>query len=302
MTPYKTPEDRFENLKEYPFEPHFHSWQGLDQHFLDEGGRDGPVMLLLHGMPTWSYLYRRMIPPLTLAGYRCIAPDHIGFGNSDKILDDNWYSIEKHCNALTSLIEDEDLTRITLVCQDWGGPIGLRQVTDMPERFERLIVMNTWLHSDFHEYSEGIRNWNAAWHPGGRFYDTNPCGELMKNYVSNFEGSTLTPEEALRAYDAPFPTMESRAGPRRFPLSIPFDNPEGGNAAQQERCFAAMDTWQMPKHFIWGCSDNVFTEAWGEKWSSRYPGATLDKIPEAGHFLQETHAREIVDIMLRRIG
>lgn len=302
MKVLKTPASRFEGIREYPFAPNFLPWEGLDMHYVDEGPRDGPVMLLVHGMPTWSYLYRNMIPRLNAAGYRTVAPDHIGFGKSDKVTDDSWYSIEKHCQALRYLIETLDLSRITLVCQDWGGPTGLRQAVDMPERFERLIIMNTWLHHEGYEYTPAIQNWNAAWHEGGRFYDSNPCGELMKNYVTGFPGSPLTAEDAFLAYEAPFPDKASKAGPRRFPLSIPFDNPEGGNASEQARCFAALDHWTAPIHFIWGCADNVFDEAWGEAWSGRYEGATLDRIPAAGHFLQETHSGEIVDFILKRIN
>ena len=140
----RTPEERFLGLKEYPFEPRYIEWQGLRMHYVDEGGRDLPVVLMLHGMPTWSYLYRRLIPPLVTAGYRCVAPDYIGFGKSDKVIDDAWYSIERHSQSIAHLIDTLDLERITLMGQDWGGPIGLRQAVDEPERFARLTIMNTY--------------------------------------------------------------------------------------------------------------------------------------------------------------
>lgn len=296
-----TPEDRFENLKAYPFEPHWFDWNGLTMHYVDEGPEHAPVMLMLHGMPTWSYLYRHMIAHLVDEGFRCVAPDHIGFGKSEKVLEDDWYTIENHCQAARDLIEHLDLNNVTLICQDWGGPIGLRQAVDMPDRFKRLTIMNTWLHSDFHDYSEAIHNWNAGWQPGGRFAESNPCGELMQNYVGAFPGSVNTPEDTFAAYEAPFPATDWKAGPRRFPRCIPIENPDIGNAEDQARCFRALDEWDKPIHFIWGCADNVFTEDWGDKWSSRYPQATIDKIPEAGHFLQETHGPEIVDFLLNRI-
>ena len=131
----RTPESNFEDLADFQYLPNYHQWQDLRLHYLDEGPRDGPVMLLMHGMPTWSYLYRDMIPPLVAAGYRCIAPDHLGFGKSDKPTDIHWYTIARHTEVLSSLIRALDLQHVTLVCQDWGGPIGLAQAAMMPARF-----------------------------------------------------------------------------------------------------------------------------------------------------------------------
>ena len=138
----RTPEENFDELKDFQFTPNYHQWQDLRMHYVDEGPSDGPVMLLLHGMPTWSYLYRDFIPALTEAGYRCIAPDHMGFGRSDKPTDIHWYTIARHTEILTTLITSLDLKDITLVCQDWGGPTGLAQAATMPERFSRLVIMN----------------------------------------------------------------------------------------------------------------------------------------------------------------
>ncbi len=135
---------------------------GLRTHYLDEGPRGGPVALLLHGEPTWSYLYRRMIPGLVAAGYRCVAPDHIGFGRSDKVLDDRWYVIGAHVERLRGLIERLDLREVTLFVQDWGGPIGLINATETPDRFARLVILNTWLHHDGFDYTPAIRRWRAA--------------------------------------------------------------------------------------------------------------------------------------------
>jgi haloalkane dehalogenase len=300
-TVFRTPESRFEALKEYPFAPHHLEWSDLRIHYVDEGPRRAPVMLLLHGMPTWSYLYRRMIPGLVEGGFRCVAPDYVGFGKSDKVLEDDWYSIERHAQSIAHLVRELDLQQITLVCQDWGGPIGLRQAVDTPERFARLCIMNTWLHTPDYEYTREIRDWNAGWHPGGQYDELQACGEVLRFYTRTVPGSTLSPDEAFEAYEAPFPDRASKAGPRRFPLSLPFDNPTGGNAEDQTRCFEALRSWSRPVHFIWGALDPVFTEAWAEKWSSLYPQATLDKLP-ASHFLQESHGEAIVEILLRRIG
>jgi haloalkane dehalogenase len=269
---------------------------------VDEGPKDGHVMLMLHGMPTSSYLYRRMIPPLVDAGFRCVAPDHIGFGKSDKVLDDSWYTIERHSQICAELIQHLDLMNITLICQDWGGPIGLRQAADMPERFERLCIMNTWLHHDDYEYTDFIRNWNAAWHEGGAFYESQSCGFVMQMYFGQSPGTTpLTNEETFAAYEAPFPDNTAKAGPRRFPLCLPFDNPEGGNAKIQAQNFETLRRWSKPAHFIFGVMDEVFTEEWGRKWASMYPQGTFDGV-DCGHFLQESHGPEIADILLRRIG
>jgi haloalkane dehalogenase len=258
---------------------------------------------MLHGMPTWAYLYRRMVPPLVAAGYRCVAPDHIGFGKSDKVLDDEWYSIERHSQVCAELIRTRNLRRVTLVVQDWGGPIGLRQAVDMPERFDRLVVLNTWLHHTGYAYTSALRAWHAGWQPGAIMDQLQACGFVLQTFLQRFPrgSSPLTPEAAFAAYEAPFPDRASKAGARRFPLSLPFANPEGGNAAEQERCFVALRDWQKPAHFLWGRRDDVFTEAWGRQWAEQFPRSTFDAL-EAGHFLQETHGPELVEVLLRRIA
>ena len=252
METLRTPEERFANLEGYAFAPHYHEYEGVRMHYLDEGPRDGPVMLLVHGMPTWSYLYRRMIPILVDAGYRCIAADFIGFGKSDKVVDDAWYSIERHCLSLRSLVEALDLQRVTVLVQDWGGPTGLYQPANMPERFDRLCIMNTWVENE--------------------------------------------------AYEAPFPSVESKAGARRFPLSLPFWNPVAGDAEGQGRTWKTLLGWKKPVHFIWAHKDPNFSEKWLETWAAHYPQATLDRIADAGHFLQETHGPQVAELLLKRIA
>ena len=219
------------------------------------------------------------------------------------MLDDAWYTIELHSQICAELIQQLDLRNITLVCQDWGGPIGLRQAVDMPERFERLLIMNTWLHHGEFEYTESIRNWNAAWHDGGSMAEPQGCGLILQVTLNRWPRGTspLSDEEAFAAYEAPFPDRESKAGPRRFPLCLPFDNPEDSNAGVQAKDFEALRGWSKPVHFIWGTEDDIFTEAWGRTWAGMYDQATFDGL-EAGHFLQETHGPEIVEILLNRIG
>ncbi|MBI1262703.1 MAG: alpha/beta fold hydrolase [Rhizobiales bacterium] len=320
MNVLRTPDAAFENLADFPYAPHYFEWQphGLRMHYIDEGPRDAPIALLMHGMPTWSYLNRHIIRELLKAGYRCIAPDHIGFGRSDKVGEDDWYSIARHTEALKALITTLDLKGITLFCQDWGGPISLAQVATMPERFDRLVIMNTWLHHEGYEYTQSLRLWNAGWKPNGFFARSIPDPVSMGTFMMralNFippadlmalvqkgqmPSFTAAQNEIRRAYDAPFIEGGEAvlAGPRRFPLSLPFDNPEGGNAREQEKHYATLLKWTKPIHFIWGAMDDIFTLEWGKQWASHFSQATFDSFPDAGHFLQDTHGAEIARIFL----
>ncbi|MCW5761018.1 MAG: alpha/beta fold hydrolase [Phenylobacterium sp.] len=314
----RAPDAAFEGLADYPWAPRYIDVEGLRLHYVDAGPADGPVALLMHGMPTWSYLNRHIIRVLAAAGYRCIAADHIGFGRSDKVILDGWYSIARHVRAHGQLIAELDLRDITLFCQDWGGPTGLAQAAEFPERFSRLVVMNTWLHRDAFEYTPAVRRWNAGWHPDGLYAlnvpDRLSLGWLMMAATNRIDRKALLglvagqgapalgPADAAvrRADDAPFEGLgyAGHAGARRFPLSIPFDNPEGGAAADQARHFATLLAWRKPIHFVWGGLDDVFTEAWGRAWAARYPQATFDLLPDAGHFLQDTHGARIAEIVL----
>jgi haloalkane dehalogenase len=321
VTFVRTPESNFEHLVDFPYAPNHLEIDGLRVHYVDEGPADAPVALMVHGMPTWGYLYRSMIPPLRAAGYRCIVPDHIGFGRSDKVTDPAWYSIARHTANLRRLVTWLDLRRVTLFVQDWGGPTGLAQYAEMPERFERLVIMNTWLHHDGYEYSPGIRRWIAQNLPGGLFRDHVPArfgwGSLMalatrrvspqdSVFAEAQGGAGSYGEEALavrRAYDAPFAGLgeEGVAGPRRFPMSIPVHDPVAGNAEAQARHFEAVNAAGLPVHFVWGTEDDVFTAQWGRAWHGLVARSTWDEVP-AGHFLQDTHGAEIVDAVLRHRG
>ena len=313
----RTPDSKFTGLVDFPFAPHYLDIDGLRMHYVDEGPRDAPVALLVHGMPMWSYLYRFMIPPLLVAGYRCVAPDHIGFGRSDKVTEPSWYNIAGHTSNLTSLVEHLDLADITLFVQDWGGPTGLPQYASMPERFSRLVIMNTWLHHDDFEYTPGALQWIEQNKPGGMFRDNVPSrfnwGTLMAMAtgrvtpqnsifrVLNGEDAEMSQEAAdvRAAYDAPFVGLgdEGVTGPRRFPLSIPVHDPVSGNAPVQQECFAQVNATSLPVHFVWGTNDNVFVTAWGKKWHGLIKHSTWDEVP-AGHFLQDTHGAQIVQLVL----
>ncbi|HEX2849932.1 MAG TPA: alpha/beta fold hydrolase [Acidimicrobiales bacterium] len=316
----RTPDANFEDLVDFPFAPSYVDIDGLRMHYVDEGPADGPVALMLHGMPTWSYLYRHVIPILAGAGYRCIAPDHIGFGRSDKVTDPAWYDTARHTANLGHLIRSLDLRDITIFVQDWGGPIGLAQAVAMPERFSRLVIMNTWLHHEGYEYTPAIRNWIAKNEPGGLFRDHVPdrfnWGTLMAVATRR-----AAPQDALlpalsgdlpelpadaaavrAAYDAPFVGLgdDGVAGPRQFPLCIPLHDPARGEAATQAATFAAIIATPLPVHFIWGLGDDIFTGEWGRRWHEQIPHSTWDAFDDAAHFLQDTHGERIAEVLLAR--
>jgi len=300
---YRTPDDAFVGLPDFPYAPNYLEWDGLRTHYVDEGPKDAPVALLLHGEPTWSYLYRKIIPPLLAAGYRCVAPDYIGFGKSDKVTDDNWYVIDRHIERLAGLIERLDLQNITMMVQDWGGPIGLINAVEMPERIDRLAILNTWLHHADYEYSPAIKAWRAAatnrhWLAWMR-HDL-PVGPIVRRTSAR----TVTDPEALEAaYEAPYQgSIAAKAGARRFPWCITFAKPEEGSAARQEAAFEALKSWQKPVHVIFGASDPIFTPEWGQKWARMIPGATFDAIERASHFCQEDAGEEIAMRLLERVA
>lgn len=286
----RTPDDRFANLAGYPFAPHYAEVNGLRMHYLDEGtARDG-TMLLLHGEPSWSFLYRNHIAIYVEAGYRCIAPDMVGFGRSDKVTDPAWYSLDAHIGQLRGVIEQLDLRDITIVCQDWAGPYGLCNVVDMPERFRRLIILNTWLHHDGYEYTPGLYAWNER-APSVDFSNMGPL----------FAMPSQDPPDVLQAgYRAPFFSTESQVGAFRWPWMLPFKNPREGGADRQARAYAALATWDRPAHVIFGEADHIFTPAWGETFAAHIPGATFDVVP-GSHFVQET-GRRLAELILRRIA
>ena len=224
----RTPDARFANLPGFPFAPRYLEWHGLRAHYLDQGNGE-QTFLCLHGEPTWTYLYRRMIPPFLAAGARVVAPDFIGFGRSDKPEEQGFYTFDMHRAFLLDFIERLDLSRITLVLQDWGGLLGLTLPMEMPQRFERLLVMNTALGTGDVPLSEGFIAWRAY---VNRTPDL-PCGKLMQRTCPH-----LTEAEAA-AYDAPFPDFASKAGARAFPNLVP-DRPDAPGAAVSRK---ARDWW-----------------------------------------------------------
>ncbi len=284
MTVLRTADERFTGLPGFAFEPHYLPISAgglgdLRMHYLDEGpGGEGPVFLCLHGQPTWSYLYRKMIPAFVESGGRVVAPDLIGFGRSDKPEDDNFYSFTTHRNALVGFIESLDLKRITLVCQDWGGLLGLTLPMDMPGRFERLIIMNTALGTGDVLLGEGFLAWRAF---NNRSPNLDIAG-LMKRSTP-----VLTDAEAA-AYAAPFPDARYKAGVRRFPNLVP-DHPDADGAALSRR---ARDWWRNDwrgeSFMAIGMQDPVLGPPVMRAMARLIHGCPPPfEIVDAGHFVQE---------------
>ena len=241
----RTPDERFAGLPGFAFRPHYLEWRGHRVHYLDEG-RGERTYLCLHGNPTWSYLYRRMIPPFVGSGARVVAPDLIGFGRSDKPEEESLYTFELHRDMLLSLVEKMDLRKITLVVQDWGGLLGLTLPMAMPERFERLLVMNTTLATGDFPLPEGFVAWRA-------YSNKNPdmaIGKLMSRACPH-----LTPAEAA-GYDAPFPDARYKAGVRRFPPMVPEKSDDPG-AAISRKARDFLKSWKGQSLMAIGAKDPV---------------------------------------------
>lgn len=294
MNVLRTPDDRFQDLPEFPYRPHYVEVNGLRVHYLDEGS--GEVLLCLHGEPSWSYLYRRMIPVLS-PRHRIVAPDWIGFGRSDKLPEIADYTFEMHYESLTGFIESLDLQRITLVCQDWGGLLGLTAVAEMPERFARLVIMNTFLPIGEEPLGEGFETWRAFVERVGKRLQV---GRLMARSFQREESKT----PAIRAaYDAPFPDPGYRAGAAAFPLIVP-QKPDDPGADAMRRARQRLSRWQKPALVLFSDGDPI-TRGADDFFRRLIP--TAREQPEitvegAGHFLQEDKGPEIARHIIEFIG
>jgi haloalkane dehalogenase len=279
MTALRTPDERFANLPAYPFAPHYHEGaSGLRMHYLDEGPRAAPVALCLHGQPTWSYLYRKMIPAFLAAGLRVVAPDFFGFGRSDKPDEEATYTFAFHRESLIALIEALNLRRTTLVCQDWGGLIGLTLPMDMSDRFERLLVMNTALGTGDVPLGEGFLAWRA-------FSNSKPdmdVAALMKRAAPSMSEAEAT------AYAAPFPDVRFKAGVRRFPNLVP-DRPDAGGAALSRRAREFWSNgWNGRSFMAIGMQDPVLGPPAMQMLRKTIRNCPPPlELPDAGHFVQE---------------
>jgi haloalkane dehalogenase len=291
----RTPEDRFAGLPGFPWEAKYvddlPGYGGLRAAFVDEGPRDAEVFLCLHGEPTWSYLYRKMIPVFLAAGGRVVAPDFFGFGRSDKPEDDGAYSFHFHRDFLLRLIDRLDLRRITLVVQDWGGLLGLTLPPAMPPRFERLIAMNTGLATG-RSPGPGFDAWRAYM---AKTPDLD-VGRLMKRTVP-----TLTDAEA-KAYDAPFPDMSFKAGVRAFPKLVMTEPAMPGVAESKAALAFWSQEWAGQAFIAHGAADPIFRAEHMEALRKLVRGSPpVFTVPEAGHFVQEWGA-QVAQAALRSFG
>jgi haloalkane dehalogenase len=286
----RTPDELLDGLPEFSFQPRFRTYDGLRLAHLDEGV--GAPVLFVHGEPSWSFLWRKVIPPVRDAGYRCIAPDLPGFGRSDKPVDIDWYSYDRHTAAVAALAEDLDLNGATVVVHDWGGPIGLRLAVEHPERVERLVILDTGLFTGHQPMSE-------AWMRFRAFVERTedlPVSLLVRRGCFTDPG-----DEIALAYDAPFPNAASKAGARAFPLILPI-SPEmpGGEAGQ--RVLDALRSDQRPTLILWGESDPVLPLETGERFAAAL-GTRIDHvIADAGHFLQEDAGPQIGALIADWLG
>jgi haloalkane dehalogenase len=280
----RTPDERFANLPDYPFAPHYAEINGLRIHYVDEGAGD-EVFLCMHGEPSWSFLYRHMIPILAQRG-RVIAPDLVGFGKSDKYTENDEYTFHMHYDAMAGLVEALDLRNVTLIGQDWGGILGLPIAANMPDRFARLVVMNTGLPTGDINMSEGFMQWRAFAERTGR--------ELIVSKL--FELSTVSElsDEVLAGYEAPFPDAAYKGGVATFPLLIPLKVDDPG-AAELRETRDKLSRWDKPALVMFSDSDPVTMG--GDRFFRKLIPTAKDQpeitIQGGGHFLQEDKGPEI---------
>jgi haloalkane dehalogenase len=277
----RTPDELLQGLPDFPFAPHFREYDGLRLAHLDEG--EGKPVVFFHGEPTWSFLWRKVMPPVLEAGYRAIAPDLPGFGRSDKPVDLDWYSYDRHTAALAALLEQLDLREATIVVHDWGGPVGLRLATEHPDRIARIVVLDTGLFTGHQKMSDA---WRAFRDFVERTEDL-PIGFLVRGACKRDPG-----DEVIAAYDAPFPNQESKAGARAFPLMLPT-SPDMPGADAGQRVLNAMQGDARPKLVLWADSDPVIPLDVGRRFAQSLGTDVEHVIADAGHFLQEDAGEEI---------
>jgi haloalkane dehalogenase len=244
MDVFRTPDDRFEGLPGYDFEPQYTEVDGLRLHHVEEGG--GRPIVCFHGEPTWAYLYRKMLGPLVEGGYRVICPDYAGFGRSDKPTDRGWYTYDRHLELVGAQLEGLDLSDAVVVVQDWGGPIGLRWAVENADRVGALAILNTGIFTG--RVSKGFMAWRD-------FAEKNP--DLPVGFVIQGATTSELPDDVVAAYDAPFPTAESKAGAAQFPLLVPTEEDAPG-APEMREVAEALGRWDKPALIAFSDGDPVF--------------------------------------------
>jgi haloalkane dehalogenase len=294
MQVLRTPDEQFESLPGYGFDPHYVDVPDRDGgrlrlHYVDEGPTDGTPILLLHGEPSWSYLYRTMIPVITAAGMRALAPDLVGFGRSDKPAQREDYTYQRHVDWTRSLLDALDVAPLTLVAQDWGGLIGLRLVADRPDRFARVVAANTFLPTGDRDPGDAFRAWQ-------RFSQETPSFDVGR-IVSGGCTTDLSPE-VVAAYDAPFPDDTYKAGARQFPLLVPTSPDDPASAANRD-AWDLLRTWTKP--FLTAFSDqDPITAGADTALRAEIPGCQGQPhttIEGAGHFLQEDQGEQLAGVV-----
>ncbi len=273
---YRTPDDRFTDLPEFPYEAQYLEHEGLRIAYLDEGPEDGPTVWLMHGEPTWSFLYRKVMGPLLEAGFRCLVPDLVGFGRSDKPEAIEEYTYEKHVGWMSAVVEHLAPTDCTMVVHDWGGPIGMRLFVEHPEAFGRIAIMDTG-------FFTGEQRMSDAWKAFRDF--TERTEDLPVGFLVQGGAKSDLPDEVVAAYDAPFPEPAAKAGARAFPLMIPT-SPDAVGADAGRALRDAMIADDREKLLLWADADPIIPMSAGEKMAELL-GAPIEPIADASHFLQE---------------
>jgi haloalkane dehalogenase len=277
----RTPDELLTGLPDFPFESAYRDFEGIRLAHLDLGA--GPPVVFMHGEPTWSFLWRHVIPPVREAGYRCIAPDLPGFGRSDKPVEIGWYTYDRHVASVLALVDELDLHDATIVVHDWGGPIGLRVAVERPDRIARIVVLDTGLFT-------GRQPMNDAWMAFRAFVERTedvPVGLLVRRACFTDPG-----DEVIAAYDRPFPNTASKAGARAFPLILPL-TPDAPGASAGQRVLDSLRADTRPRLFLWAESDPVLTLETGRRFAAALGGEIDHVIAGASHFLQEDAGPEI---------
>jgi haloalkane dehalogenase len=287
MDALRTPDERFADLPDFPWTPRYTEIAGLRMAHVEDGS--GPTVLMLHGEPTWSFLYRKMIPGVAAAGLRAVAPDLIGFGRSDKPADLGDYSYRQHVDWLVAWIEALDLTGITLFCQDWGSLLGLRIAAEHPDRFDRIVVGNGFLPIADRPTPPAFRAWRAF----ARFTPVFPTGRIVQAGTAR---RLMAAERA--AYDAPFPSERYKQGARAFPRLVPTD-PDDPAVPANRRAWEMLGRWEKPFLTAFGKKDPIL--GWADRILQRHvPGAQGQPhrdLRHASHFLQEDAGEELAAIV-----
>jgi haloalkane dehalogenase len=277
----RTPDELLQGLPDFPYAPRYRDVDGLRLAHVDEG--EGAPVVMWHGEPTWSFLWRKVLPAVRDAGHRVICPDLPGFGRSDKPVDLDWYSYDRHAALAGRLLEDLDVRGATFVVHDWGGPIGLRAAVEHADRVDRLVIMDTGLFTGHQRMSEAWR----AFRGFVEATDDLPIGVLVQGGAQ-----TQLPDAVVAAYDAPFPNAASKAGARAFPLLIPT-TPEAPGAAEGRRVLEALRADTRPTLMLWADADPILPVATGEAFAAAIGREPPRIVEGAGHFLQEDRGEEI---------